>query len=114
MTPDDAVVLRVFAGRPRRPDAHFALPSGIVLTADEANVFTDAYLPVTGLPDRSVPDHMRNNQITITLDEYARELATQDQLRAYGRQMWLVACYFAGCALIAVALLLWALFARAA
>lgn len=117
ITADDDAILRVLAGASFPPGARVTLPSGIVLDADEATALTTAYLPADGLPDRTPPAHLAPLGYTVPLRQAARQLTAVDHLRVqlkdarvYGRQMWIVALYFAGVASLAVVLLLGALF----
>lgn len=119
MTPDDVAVLRVHAGTHFRPGAALILPSGLRLEADEATALAAAYMPDKGLPDRQPPPHMAENPVTVSLADLANFYAERDQLRvcvkelrAYGREMRMVACYFAVLAVLAVGLLLWTLYNR--
>ena len=45
LTPDDVACLRMLAGANFGPSAELTLPSGRVLTPDEAQAFTSAYAP---------------------------------------------------------------------
>lgn len=119
ITEDDEALLKVYAGIYFHPGATVTLPSGTILDADEANALTSFYVPAEGPPDRTPPEHLANCPITVTLAERARQMTAHDQLearlkdaQAYGRQMWIVAVYFAAVASIAVGLLLGFLLTR--
>lgn len=121
MTPDDAALLKVFAGVIFARDATLTLPSGMVIGGDEANAYTAAYAPVDGLPDRQPPASLAETQWGFQLTDVTGWLTRIDHLEAqlkvsqtYGRQAWWVAMLFAGTASLALVLLIWALLSGAA
>jgi hypothetical protein len=112
LTADDAATLRILAGACFRPGETLRLPSGIAISAEEANALTAAYMPGGGqLPDRTPPAHMLGEPVTTTLGDYAASLAREDTLRAELKaahesetRAWWCAYVMLGCLVVVAAL----------